>query len=105
MIRRPPRSTLFPYTTLFRSPLAPLRPPAHRPDQAPATRWLAGDSALGPDHGEGSVTSSENNDRSTVPDDAFRYFLPLDRHRLLDGAASPGGEREALPREQSGERR
>src|SRR5688572_33443810 len=27
MIRRPPRSTLFPYTTLFRSP-APLGPPA-----------------------------------------------------------------------------
>src|SRR2546430_7504597 len=25
MIRRPPRSTLFPYTTLFRSNLAPLR--------------------------------------------------------------------------------
>src|SRR2546427_6533763 len=24
MIRRPPRSTLFPYTTLFRSPLQPL---------------------------------------------------------------------------------
>src|SRR2546427_9247841 len=24
MIRRPPRSTLFPYTTLFRSPTAPL---------------------------------------------------------------------------------
>src|SRR5256885_10529156 len=32
MIRRPPRSTLFPYTTLFRSaclaPLAPVWPPA-----------------------------------------------------------------------------
>src|SRR5260221_9496026 len=27
MIRRPPRSTLFPYTTLFRSPPAPPRPP------------------------------------------------------------------------------
>src|SRR2546422_7065443 len=26
MIRRPPRSTLFPYTTLFRSTLAPLPP-------------------------------------------------------------------------------
>src|SRR2546425_2456939 len=26
MIRRPPRSTLFPYTTLFRSPLATLGP-------------------------------------------------------------------------------
>src|SRR5258706_7823734 len=28
MIRRPPRSTLFPYTTLFRSPS--VLPPAHR---------------------------------------------------------------------------
>src|SRR5258708_15025584 len=26
MIRRPPRSTLFPYTTLFRSPAEPRRP-------------------------------------------------------------------------------
>src|SRR2546430_6048871 len=30
MIRRPPRSTLFPYTTLFRS----LRPVGHRPHDA-----------------------------------------------------------------------
>src|SRR5438309_3419972 len=29
MIRRPPRSTLFPYTTLFRSPVQPL----HRDEQ------------------------------------------------------------------------
>src|SRR2546430_3842399 len=30
MIRRPPRSTLFPYTTLFRSPrLLPAAPPRH----------------------------------------------------------------------------
>src|SRR5258708_10741628 len=28
MIRRPPRSTLFPYTTLFRSPLSANVPPA-----------------------------------------------------------------------------
>src|SRR5689334_23962258 len=27
MIRRPPRSTLFPYTTLFRSRASPLEPP------------------------------------------------------------------------------
>src|SRR2546422_6283823 len=32
MIRRPPRSTLFPYTTLFRSSLAGPRPP-NGPDQ------------------------------------------------------------------------
>src|SRR2546421_3954377 len=30
MIRRPPRSTLFPYTTLFRSERARRTPPAHR---------------------------------------------------------------------------
>src|SRR2546422_1681428 len=45
MIRRPPRSTLFPYTTLFRSPrqlrdpeLRPLRPALRREERAgPAT--------------------------------------------------------------------
>src|SRR2546422_6082428 len=31
MIRRPPRSTLFPYTTLFRSPLRDPGAPAGRP--------------------------------------------------------------------------
>src|SRR5690349_23839381 len=30
MLRRPPRSTLFPYTTLFRSQAEPLRRPDHR---------------------------------------------------------------------------
>src|SRR5277367_5896964 len=42
MIRRPPRSTLFPYTTLFRSTLPPARParqysPPHSP-RRPNTR-------------------------------------------------------------------
>src|SRR5258708_14089625 len=32
MIRRPPRSTLFPYTTLFRSVQAPQEKPAGSPD-------------------------------------------------------------------------
>src|SRR5258708_23312240 len=43
MIRRPPRSTLFPYTTLFRSSLRPAEPP-RRPRWAvrgPA-RWSEG---------------------------------------------------------------
>src|SRR5258708_26077356 len=35
MIRRPPRSTLFPYTTLFRSRI---RPDAGRGDRAPRSR-------------------------------------------------------------------
>src|SRR2546430_11206320 len=34
MIRRPPRSTLFPYTTLFRSPSAPRHARAARPGSA-----------------------------------------------------------------------
>src|SRR5688572_31796851 len=33
MIRRPPRSTLFPYTTLFRSAGRPLAAPLHRLDE------------------------------------------------------------------------
>src|SRR3989441_10370021 len=44
MIRRPPRSTLFPYTTLFRADLLPrdvlIRPP--RPPQVPIGAWLRG---------------------------------------------------------------
>src|SRR5258708_24785279 len=46
MIRRPPRSTLFPYTTLFRSPAARqdagLRPRAVHADRRPG-RWQHGD--------------------------------------------------------------
>src|SRR5258708_16617598 len=37
MIRRPPRSTLFPYTTLFRSPLTP---PTTTPAKAAASSAL-----------------------------------------------------------------
>src|SRR3712207_7957733 len=40
MIRRPPRSTLFPYTTLFRSGGVP--PPAPRPVPAPPPQLTPG---------------------------------------------------------------
>src|SRR2546429_2234766 len=43
MIRRPPRSTLFPYTTLFRSP-----PPRTWPTAARRRRRPAGPPAAGP---------------------------------------------------------
>src|SRR5438445_2140073 len=67
-----------------RRALAPLRPPAQRAHHAPTTRRLARDPELGPNRQQGSVASSEeNNDSSTVPDDALRSFPPLDRHRLL----------------------
>src|SRR2546430_15907561 len=42
MIRRPPRSTLFPYTTLFRSPYADLLWfETSKPDLAEATKFAA----------------------------------------------------------------
>src|SRR3712207_9432464 len=38
MIRRPPRSTLFPYTTLFRSPIGHARQPPGGPEAARTRR-------------------------------------------------------------------
>src|SRR2546425_11230571 len=45
MIRRPPRSTLFPYTTLFRSARPPLLGRRGRGRGAPGLRALAGERA------------------------------------------------------------
>src|SRR5260370_29628585 len=49
MIRRPPRSTLFPYTTLFRSPV-PQRLGPGRPEAPIAWSWR-GRPELGARHG------------------------------------------------------
>src|SRR5437762_6128574 len=48
MIRRPPRSTLFPYTTLFRSVLAVEDPPAVCPTGC-SPGWTAGSLGAGVD--------------------------------------------------------
>src|SRR5437763_8222831 len=52
MIRRPPRSTLFPYTTLFRSgngdgPARPGNPPNHRAGRRPGALGTGAERALG----------------------------------------------------------
>src|SRR2546427_4069712 len=53
MIRRPPRSTLFPYTTLFRSRLAGDRNRRGRGEERDQRRDLVGlDQAAGGQHGE-----------------------------------------------------
>src|SRR5260370_32624068 len=65
MIRRPPRSTLFPYTTLFRSNYSPrLRPAAPRPNRrcsarAPESRRSAVRSPATPRLWRTSATRSE----------------------------------------------
>src|SRR2546422_6194021 len=46
MIRRPPRSTLFPYTTLFRSPVP--QPSGGGAPAVPTTRGRRGDRREGP---------------------------------------------------------
>src|SRR5256884_7939780 len=105
MIRRPPRSTLFPYTTLFRSGTGPLRLDGlrrelHRDvgaDRAAVRRLLAGtrDLPVRPvdgDHHDGrlhelAVGDPGVPDRGAVPD---RQLLPVDRH-------GPDPRRGAVP--------
>src|SRR3712207_7163097 len=70
MIRRPPRSTLFPYTTLFRSQARrrrrPLRrgPARHRPARRLRPRALRPAARAGPqdpgDHADGGGRSEEH---------------------------------------------
>src|SRR3712207_8748959 len=67
MIRRPPRSTLFPYTTLFRSGL--LRPPGQDLPQVGRARRAGAPHApaLGLDHPSGGVLRARPPDRRPAP--------------------------------------
>src|SRR5256885_2617958 len=65
MIRRPPRSTLFPYTTLFRSPPARQQALAHGSD-----RWLG--------------MSAEQRDKARERFSHWRELPPQQRHALRD---------------------
>src|SRR3712207_6859892 len=55
MIRRPPRSTLFPYTTLFRSARRRRDGVPRRVDGAPRAHGGAGAALLGVAHGDAAV--------------------------------------------------
>src|SRR2546430_4354420 len=65
MIRRPPRSTLFPYTTLFRSfnevvfPAAILQPPFFDPGADPAVNYGGIGAVIGHEMGHGFDDRSE----------------------------------------------
>src|SRR2546427_8678496 len=64
MIRRPPRSTLFPYTTLFRSRLDALVPGGNvddlEPDETDLAAALARATALCPDDRRAALRSEEH---------------------------------------------
>src|SRR2546422_8808652 len=59
MIRRPPRSTLFPYTTLFRSPVR-IRPSIPRFLTGGLVTFEVGDKVIYPNHGLGIVERIED---------------------------------------------
>src|SRR2546426_4675465 len=58
MIRRPPRSTLFPYTTLFRSAARHVRTPAH-------PRAVGRDGAVTPVGYDGALVCTRQDRKST----------------------------------------
>src|SRR6266513_5481214 len=94
MIRRPPRSTLFPYTTLFRSRRAgaPTEPARRRLGRPPGSRRGARGATPAPLAARGSRRGS------APPADSSDVWL---RHVTGDAAARPdlsqlGGHRLAL---------
>src|SRR2546430_11438450 len=103
MIRRPPRSTLFPYTTLFRSDAARPTPPARRPHRRDAARQPA---AGGPARVPGStdVPPSSSQRRAGVARlraaRGFPLRTPHPSQSLLHGgvAADGGAAPHAGPR-------
>src|SRR6267142_6116506 len=91
MIRRPPRSTLFPYTTLFRSPGAGQRPVPRlglvEPDSPPAHRAAAGAGAV---HRRGRDGTARGPDGSGVRDPRLLRRGPARVHGWV-GPAIHGG--------------
>src|SRR2546422_4927381 len=80
MIRRPPRSTLFPYTTLFRSLIVSNTPPAKITSPTTSSTMLIGPSA-------GSVTDPEaitDNQRSEEHTSELQSRLHLVCRLLLE---------------------
>src|SRR5256885_4946933 len=66
MIRRPPRSTLFPYTTLFRS-LLDARPQTHRADAQPVGgQRVGGDEVLEPQLGRDRKSTRLNSSHLVI---------------------------------------
>src|SRR3712207_8048191 len=66
MIRRPPRSTLFPYTTLFRSAGRRARGPRHGGGSVPVTSYVADSAWLGGDRAVADVVLEVEGDHLTA---------------------------------------
>src|SRR2546429_3794420 len=96
MIRRPPRSTLFPYTTLFRSRLRVLE---HHTDLGPGYRIALRDLELrGPEH----VAGAAQLERSEEHTSELQSRLHLVCRLLLENKLNPDRARDRQTAERRG---
>src|SRR5258708_21304699 len=98
MIRRPPRSTLFPYTTLFRSRRR-RRPRPHRGRSPPAGRRRSLPSRLQVAIGHGAARSEEHTSELQSPDHLVCRLL-LEKKNILWYASTsrtPASTHSLLP--------
>src|SRR5438034_5888245 len=93
MIRRPPRSTLFPYTTLFRSPAVIVAPAPNRGAGGPEVRFDPPESlvgvapALAPE-GESPRPRSEEHTSELQSHSDLVCRLLLEKKKKLEAARS-----------------
>src|SRR3712207_8386181 len=97
MIRRPPRSTLFPYTTLFRSPIfeekevewQPIGPPDEFPDDAYVPKVITETEGIGVVVQTTVYVRRRNDDRSEEHTSELQSRPYLVCRVLLENTASP----------------
>src|SRR6266496_6675977 len=88
MIRRPPRSTLFPYTTLFRSPL-PRRQPLRRDLGARSCQDRAGPGAEARGSAPGGARAERRGAERGLAPGALRPRLSVGARPLVPGGGRP----------------
>src|SRR3712207_9189677 len=79
MIRRPPRSTLFPYTTLFRSDISGVFQDTNGPGSVMAARMAAEDFAGGGRGIRVEIVQGDHQNRADVGSALVRRWIDVDK--------------------------
>src|SRR5258708_21657344 len=100
MIRRPPRSTLFPYTTLFRSRL--IQNQAYEPQAAEPPTRAGGPSAAeaAPGAAAAQTRSEEHTSELQSPDHLVCRLLLEKKKTDIQGPAHSANKRRHIPHRQ-----
>src|SRR5438552_10115726 len=96
MLRRPPRSTLFPYTTLFRSEMTGLHFPWVPPEPVPEIRRLTRSRPAEDAPGERSLTRSEEHTSELQSPDHLVCRLLLEKKKTRTDRPNPASIRMAV---------